>query len=79
VAPPLFSVNDSVGLEQVRRLHALKARRNGSQVTAALGEIKRRAQGTDNLMPAILAAVEASTTLGEIAHTLRGVWGEYRE
>jgi hypothetical protein len=30
-------------------------------------------------MPAILAAVEASTTLGEIAHTLRGVWGEYRE
>jgi methylmalonyl-CoA mutase N-terminal domain/subunit len=79
VAPPLFSVNDSVGLEQVRRLHALKARRNGSQVTAALGEIKRRAQGTDNLMPAILAAVEVSTTLGEIAHTLRGVWGEYRE
>ncbi|HEX7928849.1 MAG TPA: methylmalonyl-CoA mutase family protein, partial [bacterium] len=78
-APAIFSVNDSVRADQSQRLKALKARRNNGNVTTALAEVKRRAQGSENLMPAILSAVECYTTLGEIAHTLRGVWGEYRE
>jgi methylmalonyl-CoA mutase N-terminal domain/subunit len=78
-APAIFSVNDSVRQEQITRLNALKARRDGEKVGAALAEIKRRAQGAENLMPAILSAVECYTTLGEIAHALRRTWGEYRE
>jgi len=79
VEPAIFSVDDSVRLDQSARISALKAKRDAAQATIALAEVKRRAQGSENLMPAILAAVEANATLGEIAHTLRGVWGEYRE
>jgi methylmalonyl-CoA mutase N-terminal domain/subunit len=78
-AAPLFSINDSVRQDQIARLKALKARRDAGAVSAALADIKRRAQGTDNLMPAILGAVENLATLGEISGTLRDVWGEYRE
>jgi methylmalonyl-CoA mutase N-terminal domain/subunit len=45
----------------------------------ALNAVRRAAQGTDNLVPPIIAAVEAKATIGEIADTLRGVFGEYRE
>ncbi len=41
-------------------------------------KICEAAQGTDNLMPLLVEAVECKTTLGEISHTLREVWGEYR-
>ena len=40
--------------------------------------MEQAAQGSDNLMPHILAAVETYATTGEICHTLRQVWGEYR-
>jgi len=46
---------------------------------AALDEVGRAAQSTDNLVPPIVAAVESHATIGEIADTLRGVFGEYRE
>ncbi len=44
-----------------------------------LAEIERRARTGENLMPAILAAVEAYVTVGEISDALRRVFGEYRE
>ncbi len=47
--------------------------------TAALDEVERRARGTENLMPAILAAVEAYATVGEISDALRRAFGEYHE
>ena len=77
--PAVFSVDDSVRKDQMTRIAALKARRNPANARAALEEIKRRAKGSENLMPAILSAVESLVTLGEIAHALRGTWGEYRE
>ena len=46
---------------------------------AALAEIERRARGTENLMPAILAAVESYATVGEISDALRRAFGEYQE
>jgi methylmalonyl-CoA mutase N-terminal domain/subunit len=79
VAPAVFSVNDSLRQDQIERINALKQNRDSAKAQAALAEIQRRAQGSENLMPAILTAVESRATLGEIAHTLRGVWGEYRE
>ena len=79
VEPELFSVGDAVRREQVERLKTLRQRRDGKAVQAALAEVQRRAKGSDNLMPAIIDAVSAYATLGEIANALRAEWGEYRE
>ena len=57
----------------------MRARRDAGAVDHALGALKSAAQGTENLMPHLIAAVEALATVGEISHTLRQVWGEYRE
>ena len=64
---------------QVRRVQELRKRRDNEAVKSALTRLKQVAQGTDNLMPAILDAVKCYTTLGEISHALREVFGEYRE
>jgi len=64
---------------QVRRVQQLRARRDSEAVRSALARLKKVAQGTDNLMPAILDAVKCYCTLGEISHALREVFGEYRE
>ena len=79
VEPEIFSVDDSVRREQVERLQGMKARRDAPAVENALREVRRRAGGKDNLMPAIVDAVEVYATLGEISNVLREVWGEYRE
>ena len=44
---------------QIARVQALRARRDDAKAQAALAEVERRARGAENLMPAILAAVEA--------------------
>ena len=47
-------------------------------IFALLEAIAARARTSENLMPLVVEAVEHYCTLGEIADTLRGVWGEYR-
>ncbi|HEV8384802.1 MAG TPA: methylmalonyl-CoA mutase family protein [Candidatus Acidoferrales bacterium] len=64
---------------QVARLNALRQKRDAAKARAALDEIQRRASSRENLMPAILAAVEADATVGEIADALRRVFGEFQE
>jgi methylmalonyl-CoA mutase, N-terminal domain len=76
---PTLRIDPEIERSQIARLHALRARRDASQSRAALDEVERRARGTENLMPAILAAVEASATVGEISDSLRRAFGEYRE
>lgn len=78
--PPkgLLRVDPSVGERQVAKLKALKAKRDNAAVQTALENLKQAAQGDDNLMPPILAAVKTYATLGEICDVLRGVFGEYR-
>jgi methylmalonyl-CoA mutase N-terminal domain/subunit len=65
--------------EQVERLHALRERRNPERAAAAVRALTATAQEDRNLMPAILDAVRAEVTLGEISDALREVYGEYRE
>ncbi|MBN1401093.1 MAG: methylmalonyl-CoA mutase family protein [Anaerolineae bacterium] len=74
---PRLQVDPAVELEQKARLGALKAQRDGAAVERCLAALARAAEGTENLMPRILDAVEAYATLGEICDTLRGVFGEY--
>ena len=76
---PILRVDPDLERSQVARLHALRARRDATRVRQALGEIARRAGTTENLLPAILAAVEDYCTVGEISDTLRRSFGEYQE
>jgi methylmalonyl-CoA mutase N-terminal domain/subunit len=76
---PVFVVDERLGQEQCERLHAVRARRDGAVVEAALRELKAVATGAGNLFPPILAAVRAYATVGEICDTLRRVFGVHRE
>jgi methylmalonyl-CoA mutase, N-terminal domain len=76
---PTLRIDPEIERSQIVRLQALRARRDAAQSRAALDEVERRARTTENLMPAILAAVEAYATVGEISDSLRRAFGEYRE
>lgn len=76
--PDLFRVDPQVEEEQIRRLHAVRARRDRGRVEDALAAVSGQAGGADNLMPAILAAVRAEASEGEIIGALKRTWGEYR-
>jgi methylmalonyl-CoA mutase, N-terminal domain len=75
----LMRIDQGVTEAQLEKLSGLKRQRDPSQVAAALERLHEAAQGTTNLVPMILGAVECGTTLGEISDTLRDVFGEYRE
>jgi methylmalonyl-CoA mutase N-terminal domain/subunit len=78
VSVDVFSVDPAVEKDQVERLRAFRSRRDAATAAKALDEVERIAKSASNLMPAILAAVEAEATLGEIADRLRSVFGEHR-
>ncbi len=71
-------VDPAVGRQQAAHLAALRARRDDARAQAALADVRSAAQGSDNLLPPILAAVEALATLGEICGVLRQEFGEYQ-
>ncbi len=77
--PPVFRLDPAVERQQIQRLRDLRSSRSAEQVSSRLCNLERAAQGSDNLMPRIVAACEALATLGEIADTLRKVFSEYRE
>ena len=77
--PPLLRIDDTVRVRQIERLNRTRKERNGSDAMQALEAVAKAAQGSDNLMPHLLGAVEARATVGEISDTLRKVWGEFRE
>ena len=76
---PIQRIDESLERKQVERLHALRAKRDAAKWQASLAALEARAKDGGNLMPAILDAVESWATVGEIAGTLRKVFGEYRE
>jgi methylmalonyl-CoA mutase, N-terminal domain len=76
---PTLRIDAEIERNQVQRLQALRAKRDSPKTKAALAELERRARTTENLLPAILAAVEAHATVGEISDALRRVYGEYQE
>ena len=76
---PTLRIDPEIERSQVARLTALRARRNDAKSRAALDDVERRARGAENLMPAILAAVESYATVGEISDAMRRAFGEYQE
>jgi len=75
----VFQIDPSIEHEQVARVRALRASRSQTEWRTALDAVERAARGGDNLVPVIIAAVETRATLGEVAGTLRHVFGEYQE
>jgi len=79
VRPEVLRVDPEIGRRQAQKLAALRERRDNATTGSALAALEDAARGTDNLLPRILAAVEAWATLGEISDTLRKVFGEQQE
>jgi methylmalonyl-CoA mutase N-terminal domain/subunit len=71
-------VDPAVGERQTERLRALREKRDYEKVSSSLAHLERSARNDDNVMPAILNAVEQYATLGEICGVLRTVFGEYQ-
>ncbi|HET8965736.1 MAG TPA: methylmalonyl-CoA mutase family protein, partial [Candidatus Acidoferrum sp.] len=76
---PTLRIDPAMEREQVARLQALRSRRDAVRAQGALSELGRRAGSSENLLPAILDAVEKYATVGEISDTLRRTFGEYQE
>ena len=75
---PSFKIDDSIRETQTKKINLLKSERNNVIVEESLNNLKRAAQSDKNLMPFILNCVESYATLGEIANSLREVFGEYQ-
>jgi methylmalonyl-CoA mutase N-terminal domain/subunit len=76
---PTLRIDPQIEREQIQRLQALRGKRDTNKTQAAIAELERRAATNENLLPAILGAVEAYATVGEISDALRRAFGEYRE
>ncbi|MGZ5227990.1 MAG: acyl-CoA mutase large subunit family protein, partial [Burkholderiales bacterium] len=76
---PIQRIDPALEPKQVERVRALRARRDKKTWEAALKQVEVAARSSENLMPHIIAAVDAYATVGEISDTMRRVFGEYRE
>jgi methylmalonyl-CoA mutase N-terminal domain/subunit len=63
--------------QQIARVKAFRRQRDNSSTARALSDLKKAAQGTENLLQKIVAAVKARATLGEVANAMREVFGEH--
>jgi methylmalonyl-CoA mutase N-terminal domain/subunit len=78
-SPPLLRIDPEAERAQVERLQKLRSHRDSARVAAALRRVEETARSDRNLMPALLDAVQAYATVGEISDALRRVFGEYHE
>ncbi len=75
---PILKIDDSIRTIQSERLHRLRSDRAAAKAVDCLATIRDKAISGENLMPAVLTAVENKCTLGEISDVLRGVFGEHK-
>ena len=75
----ILRIDESIRAQQAQQLRNLRARRSQDEVSRQLSALRKAAQGTENLMPHIYAAVKAYATLGEICDSLREVFGTHEE
>ena len=78
VNPPILRVDDSIRVQQIEKLKQVKAERDNEKVKADLARLEQAAKDGSNVMPIIIDAVENYASLGEIADTFRGLFGEYK-
>ncbi|MBW3601584.1 MAG: methylmalonyl-CoA mutase [Actinobacteria bacterium] len=78
IDPELQRVDDSVRDAQVQRLRLVRAERDADAVASALAELRKAAEGTDNLLPPMKEALARMATVGEVCDALRAVFGVHR-
>ena len=78
INPDLLKVDPKIEAAQCEKLARLRAERDNGKIAELRGQLETAARGHDNLMPLFIECVDRDMTLGEIAHTLRSVLGEYR-
>jgi methylmalonyl-CoA mutase, N-terminal domain len=78
IAPELLRVDPAIEAAAHARLKELREKRDNELVTALRERLENAARSTGNLMPLIIEAVDNDVTLGEVCHSLRAVFGEYR-
>lgn len=71
-------VDPAIEAAQKAKLIELRSRRDAGKVAELLALLEKTAMGSENLMPVLVACVEAEITLGEVCGVLRNVWGEYQ-
>jgi len=76
---PILHMDESLERKQVERVRALRSRRDPKPWQDAIRKVEDTARTGGNLMPHIVAAVEAHATVGEISDAMRKVFGEYKE
>jgi methylmalonyl-CoA mutase N-terminal domain/subunit len=76
--PEPQAIDPETERRQVARTRHVREARDAGAATAAMEGLETAARGTENVLPRMLACVEASVTLGEISDALRRAWGEYR-
>lgn len=79
--PPknILKVDIEKEIFQKNKLKKVKEERDNNLVLSKLNELKKVATTNENIMPAIIEAVKATATLGEISDALREVFGEFKE
>jgi methylmalonyl-CoA mutase N-terminal domain/subunit len=75
----ILKIDETVARRQVERLQAVKATRDQARVNATLAALERTTRDGANVMPAVVDAVSAYATLGEVSDVFRKVHGVYRE
>jgi methylmalonyl-CoA mutase N-terminal domain/subunit len=75
----LLRISHTVETEQKRRLAEVRAQRDEGRVRESLRRLAEQARTDVNLIPAMLDAVRAEATLGELSTALQEVWGRHAE
>jgi len=74
---PIQRIDAAIERDQVARLAAFRAARDPARLEARLADVRSAAEGTANLVPRFIEAVDAGATVGEICTVLRSVFGQY--
>ncbi len=78
-APKIMKIVPEIVEKQVRRVQEVRTNRNAKAVQGALDKLREVSKTSENLMPAILEAVRAYATVGEICDIFRAEFGQYHE
>jgi methylmalonyl-CoA mutase N-terminal domain/subunit len=70
-------VDPEIESQQAQRLAALRAERDGDEVSKHLEALREAARGNDNVLYPMKEALRAHATVGEVCNALRDVWGVY--
>src|SRR5687768_16797373 len=76
---PILKIDETAAEQQLAKVDRLRRSRDATSVARALDALRNAAAGAENTMPALLDAVRAYATVGEMCDALREVWGEYQE